>query len=245
MKLEEGLGAAVTPGSQHRMRSGIRGCRVLMTGFGAFPGVPFNPTAGLATELAAMRRPALENVLRTAHVFETSYAAVERALPALLAQVRPDVMLLFGLATRTPYLRIETRALNRRSALFADVQGCHPTRVAITARAPLVMRGNAPHQRLAIAARRAGVPARLSHDAGSYLCNYIYWRALELTACQPLVQFVHVPMLRGESHSITPPRALSLDDLTRASAEMLMVMLAAARNRACLEAPRVARGAAT
>jgi pyroglutamyl-peptidase len=245
MRLDVSLGTAVTPKSQPRLRSGIRGCRVLITGFGAFPGVPFNPTARLAAELAAVRRPALENVVRTAHVFETSYAAVERALPALLTEVRPDVVLLFGLATRTPYLRIETRALNRRSALFADVQGCHPTRAAIAPRAPMVMQGNAPHQRLAIAARQAGVPARLSHDAGRYLCNYIYWRALELTACQPLVQFVHVPAVRGDPRGLTARRGLTLDDLTRASTEMLMVMIAAARSRACLEGPRTARRSAT
>ena len=220
----------MTPDSESCIRSGIRGCRVLITGFGAFPGVRFNPTAPLAAELAAVRRPGLENAARIAHVFETSYAAVEQALPAVLADVRPHVVLLFGLATRTPFLRIETRALNRRSTLFADVRGCRPTNVAITPRAPVVMRGNAPHQRLAVAARRAGVEAQLSCNAGGYLCNYIYWRALELTAGQPLVQFVHVPSVRWEPAA--QPRAMTLDDLTRAGTEMLMVLIAAARHGA-------------
>src|SRR5207253_1411523 len=91
---------------------------VLLTGFGPFPGAPFNPTAGLAQRLAARRRPAFADVSRIAHVFETSYAAVERELPALLKRVRPDVVLLFGVATRSKYLRIETRARNARSPLF-------------------------------------------------------------------------------------------------------------------------------
>jgi pyroglutamyl-peptidase len=232
MRLEQGDGTSVTPRSAPCTGSGVRGCRVLITGFGAFPGVRFNPTAGLAAELATVRRPGLENVVRIAHVFETSYAAVERTLPAVLAEVHPDVVLLFGLATRTPYLRIETRALNRRSALFADVRGRHPTSVAITPRAPVAMRGNAPHQRLAVAARRAGVPAQLSHNAGGYLCNYVYWRALELTGGQPLVQFVHVPAVRCEPAGIAPPRPMTLDDLTRAGTKMLMVLITAARNSA-------------
>lgn len=218
-----------TPPSDAAGRSGGQTCRVLITGFGPFPGVRFNPTAHLAVQLAAVRRPGLENVVRTAHVFQTSYAAVECALPALLAEVQPDVILLFGLATRTPYLRIETRALNRQSGLFADVRGCRPTTGAITAHAPLAMRGNAPHQRLTIAARRAGVPARLSHHAGTYLCNYVYWRALELTAGETLVQFVHVPTVRCEPGGM--PRSISLDGLTKAGAKMLMVLITAARNR--------------
>ena len=127
MGLEQRDGTAVTPRSGPCIHSGARGCRVLITGFGAFPGVRFNPTARLAATLAAVRRPGLEDVVRIAHVLETSYAAVEQALPAVLADIRPDVVLLFGLATRTPFLRIETRALNRRSALFADVRGCRPT----------------------------------------------------------------------------------------------------------------------
>ena len=35
---------------------------------------------------------------------------------------------------------------------------------------------------------------RLSRDAGRYLCNYAYWRALEqVRGARPLVQFVHIP----------------------------------------------------
>jgi len=225
-----------TPISDPAGRSGGQTCRVLITGFGPFPGVRFNPTAHLAVQLAAIRHPGLEKVVRIAHVFQTSYAAVERSLPALLAEVRPDVILLFGLATRTPYLRIETRALNRQSALFADARGCRPTTGAITPHAPLAVRGNAPHQRLTIAARRAGVPARLSHNAGAYLCNYVYWRALELTAGEALVQFVHVPTVRREPRGM--PHSMSLDDLTNAGAKMLMVLITAARNRASWTARR-------
>jgi pyroglutamyl-peptidase len=228
MRQEQAI--AGTPRTEPPIGSGVDGCRVLITGFGPFPGVRFNPTAQLAGALAAARRPGLENVVRVAHVFQTSYAAVERALPALLAEVQPDIILLFGLATRAPYLRIETRALNRRSALFADARGCRPTDGAITPGAPVAVRGNAPHQRLAIAARRAGVPARLSHNAGAYLCNYVYWRALELTAGQPLVQFIHVPPVRREPRRL--PRALTLDDLTRAGTQMLLMLVAAARHRA-------------
>ena len=67
--------------------------RVLITGFGRFPGAPFNPTAALARRLATKRRPALADAFRTAHVFRTSYAAVENELPKLIArqgELQPD-----------------------------------------------------------------------------------------------------------------------------------------------------------
>ncbi len=166
---------------------------VLITGFGPFPGAPFNPTAALAKRLARRRRPALSGTDRIAHVFPTSYAAVERELPDLIDRHRPDLVLLFGLAPRTPHLRIEARARNRRSTLFADVDGMHPS-LAIRAGGPTALVARARQQPLRIAARTARVPARLSTDAGKYLCNFAYWRALELTRSHAgLVQFVHVP----------------------------------------------------
>ena len=64
---------------------------ILITGFGPFPGAPFNPTGALVTELARRRIPALRHIRRVAHVFATSYAAVDRELPALLALLVLDV----------------------------------------------------------------------------------------------------------------------------------------------------------
>ncbi len=85
---------------------------ILITGFGPFPGAPFNPTEPLVDELARRRHPALAGVRRVAHVFRVSYEAVDRELPELLAREQPDVLVMFGLAARTPHIRIETRARN-------------------------------------------------------------------------------------------------------------------------------------
>jgi len=96
---------------------------ILITGFGRFPGAPFNPSAPLACAVGKRRRPAFADARRVVHIFETSYAAVDRELPELMAQHRPDIVLMFGLAGRTPFVRIETRARNTRSVLFPDVIG--------------------------------------------------------------------------------------------------------------------------
>lgn len=86
--------------------------RILLTGFGPFPGAPHNPTQPLVARLAQLRRPALDDVAIASHIFPVTYAAVDRQLPELLAKAKPDALLMFGLAARTPYLRIETRARN-------------------------------------------------------------------------------------------------------------------------------------
>jgi hypothetical protein len=85
---------------------------ILVTGFGPFPGAPFNPTGQLVERLARLRRPALNDVTIVPHVFQTSYAAVDHDLPKLIARHKPDALLMFGLASRSKTLRIETRARN-------------------------------------------------------------------------------------------------------------------------------------
>jgi pyroglutamyl-peptidase len=218
---------------------------VLLTGFGPFPGAPFNPTTGLAQRLATRRRPAFAGVRRIAHLFQTSYAAVERELPALIKRVRPDVVLLFGVATRSKYLRIETRARNARSLLFPDAVGDRPRAGIIAIGEPATRSGRAPQRALLAAVRAQRLPARLSPSAGRYLCNFAYWHALAATegSNAPLVQFIHVPTVRfGSMRPAAGPRLTSAD-LLRAGEAALTALIVAARARRRQRRPLVAQAA--
>jgi pyroglutamyl-peptidase len=183
---------------------------VLITGFGPFPGAPFNPSGGLALALAKRRQREFAGVRRIAHVFETSYAAVDRDLPRLLRQHRPDIVLMFGLAARTPFVRIETRARNAASMLFPDVDGRVLRESAIAPNAPASLTARAPFARLLAAARATRANVRLSRDAGDYLCNYAYWRALEASRSGTLVQFIHVPLGRPGGNVLRAGEAILL-----------------------------------
>src|SRR5690242_2311329 len=58
--------------------------RVLITGFGPFPGAPYNPTQPLVARLVRLRRPAFDNVELSSHIFPVTYSAVDRQLPLAL-----------------------------------------------------------------------------------------------------------------------------------------------------------------
>jgi pyroglutamyl-peptidase len=197
---------------------------ILVTGFGRFPGAPFNPTAALVARLARVgRRHGLNYVT---HVFDTSYGSVDRDLPALIARHRPDALVMFGLAGRRRHVSIELFARNRVSVLFPDAGGVVPSRAAILAGAPTRARGRAPFAMLLAAARSSRTRTALSHDAGNYLCNYVYWRALE-AAARPggprLAVFVHVPPVaqRPRPRIRVKRRHFTLDQLVRAGAAIL------------------------
>jgi pyroglutamyl-peptidase len=196
---------------------------LLITGFGPFPGAPYNPSALVAKQLARRRRPAFAEVRRIVHVFPTSYASVDRDLPVLIRRHSPDALLMFGFAARTPYLRIETRAQNGATTVYADAdRGKFATR-RLTPGAPSALKIRAPSAPMLQAARTSGVPARLSRDAGRYLCNALFFRGLEASARRGgprVAAFVHVPKL---GCGINPAA------LTRAGEAIALAILAAAR----------------
>jgi len=199
---------------------------VLLTGFGPFPGVQINPTGALVQRLAQDRPRPGER--RAAHVFCTSYEAVDRDLPPLLVREQPDVLVMFGLAARTPHLRVETCARNVVSRTVPDAVGNLPKGSMIATGGAALLPIRAPTQQLLRAARQAGVNAALSRNAGSYLCNYLCWRATE-AAARPggprLAAFVHVPRI-GSPHGSRP---LTFDDLVRAGEAIVRAAVGAAR----------------
>ncbi|MGA2567753.1 MAG: pyroglutamyl-peptidase I [Pseudolabrys sp.] len=204
---------------------------ILVTGFGPFPGAPFNPTGPLVKALARMRRPCLADAKIVAHVFPTSYAAVDRDLPRLIARHKPDVLLMFGLAPRARTVRIETRARNTVS-LLPDAGGAALHRHAIVFGGPGTIALPAPAQDLLAAVRALHVPAALSRDAGRYLCNYLCWRAAEANqkGGPRVVAFVHVPPVRRgpAAHRRGKNRRLTLADLARAGSVLLSAIAVAA-----------------
>ncbi|MDB5564065.1 MAG: peptidase [Tardiphaga sp.] len=209
--------------------------RILITGFGPFPSAPVNPTQALVQRLAALRRPAFADVERIVHIFPVTYSAVDRELPQLLAQHRPDALLMFGLASRTPFVRIETRARNAVTMLWPDADHTRVRQASIVRGADAI--GFGPHTALLLrAALGAGVDARISRNAGSYLCNYLSWRGIEAarTLDGPrLAAFVHVPLLARDAAS----RRMTLEELVYGGEAMLLETIRL--TRAKLREPRL------
>jgi len=205
--------------------------RILLTGFGAFPGAPYNPTQPLVARLARLRRPALDEVEISSHIFPVTYAAVDQQLPEVLAAQKPDALLMFGLASRTSYLRIESRARNAVTMLWPDAANTRSSKRGIAGHADAMLFG--PHTaKLLRAARLTGIDARASRDAGAYLCNYLSWRAIEnVKAGGPqLAAFIHIPLLArsGAVRRKGAPR-ITLEELVDAGEAMLMEMVRLAR----------------
>jgi pyroglutamyl-peptidase len=170
--------------------------RVLITGFGPFPGVADNPSAWLA-EMFAARRAEFDCELH-ARILPTEWEAVA-LMPPLYETLQPHVMIHFGLNARAKTFRIEKSAHNR-AARRADAKGALPAIPTIRNPGPDRFDTSLPAASLAAHLRMCGLPAVTSRSAGRYLCNFLYYHSLDWARGRtetPLILFVHIPPLSG------------------------------------------------
>ena len=206
---------------------------VLIVGFGPFPGAPRNPSAELVCALGKRRRPALVDTRVVTAVLPTSYAAVRDELPKLLETYYPDAVLFFGLASRARFLRIERRAVNAVTGFYPDATRTKSARRNFMPGMPAEFRVRADVVRLASAARATGIDARLSRDAGRYICNAALYRTLHAARQDGprLIAFLHIPRPRRRARLDAKrgrPRP-TLDMLVRAGEAVLIALMAQAR----------------
>ncbi len=178
----------------NRLRGGP--IRLLVTGFGPFPGVRDNPSERLVGRIAADRRLLRISAgeVRTA-VLQTEWDRVRLGAPELLAAHDPDVVLHFGVHARAGGFRVERWARNRMGAL-PDARGRSYRACEIVRGAPRALPAGGPAGKLVSHLRGLGLPAEISTDAGRYLCNMLFYlSALHArnTGRPHAVQFVHIP----------------------------------------------------
>ena len=209
--------------------------RVLLTGFGPFPGVADNPSAWLAETLAQRPPPRDVDAEFHARVLPTAWQAAQ-SMPRLYDELQPHVMIHFGVSQRAKTFRIERFAHNR-AARRADAYGLMPSGPLIQAEGAERFDTTLPGAAVAAHLRACGVAAASSRSAGSYLCNFLYYHSLDWALRQPdprLVLFVHVP----------PLDLFAPETLLRGGQETLRFVLASADTRQMSPAtgPAFARG---
>lgn len=152
--------------------------RTLVTGFGPFWDVDENPSAKLA-----------EAVGRPSTVLEVSYDAVEDFIFHLDSDSF-DRLLLLGVAPGRSHLCAELFARNTYG-IRPDVRGTE--RVGQIQQGQPLLLGTTLFGEEALSEVLVNDPnMRLSLDAGSYLCNFTYFKALVAFPSKQ-VGFLHVP----------------------------------------------------
>ena len=226
---------------QTSVRSNSRGRTILVTGFGAFPGAPRNPTQAIVAALGR-HRPRLQRLGVNLHVavLPVRFAAIDEALADLAARHKPDVIMHLGVASRRRRLSVETRALNRSGPLHPDASGCCPAQILVPG-GPSSLRATYPAPRILAALRKSGVAAERSIDAGDYVCNATLFRSL-LAPAAAEIGFLHVPKARSGVRPLHRVRHPGMPVAAMTQAILIAILALAPRRDCSLQAKHGGRG---
>ncbi|MFD9892169.1 pyroglutamyl-peptidase I [Amycolatopsis sp. NPDC059027] len=164
--------------------------KVLVTGFAPFGGEAVNPSWQAVSALAAGRDDVVAVELPCE--FDASLPALRKAIE----QHGPALVVCVGQAGGRPDVTPERVAINLVDARIPDNAGAQPVDVPVIADGPAAYFSTLPVKACVAAIREAGVPASVSHTAGTYVCNQVFYGLMHLLATEfPGARggFVHVP----------------------------------------------------
>lgn len=201
---------------------------ILVTGFDRFGKLAFNPTQALVEHLAT-EPPQTNGVELRCRVLPTEYDAAARMIEMLIRDVRPAVVLGFGVSIRRDTVCLERFALNLDDAAIADNAGCVRRGTEIAPGGPAALRTNVDIASVLKRLVDEGVRAEISNHAGTFVCNHAYYRALRMLETQRLQTrclFVHVPMPTdgAATDPPTPGRSWAMAELLRVARSILSAL---------------------
>jgi pyroglutamyl-peptidase len=192
--------------------------RALLTCFDAFAGSAVNASERAVMAVDPEALPADLELVRVR--LPTVFGACVDALREALEAHAPDVVVCVGQAGAHPAVAIETIAKNWDAPKLPDNAGQQPDPRACVPGAPASLRCSLPTSAVLEALSDQGIAARLSEDAGDFVCNHLFYGLMhELTRREDARGgFIHLPCLPedGEPGLPTPVAAKALETIVRA-----------------------------
>jgi pyroglutamyl-peptidase len=165
---------------------------MLLTGFESYGGRSLNPAEQVVKQLDGAE---IRGIRVNGRTLPVDYQGLRRRITRLIEDTQPRAVICLGLWPGTPMLRLERIAVN-----IADFE--IPDNLGHMARGPVVEGGaeayasTLPIHAIQDRLLEAGIPARLSASAGTFLCNALMYHALGISAERAPAApsgFIHLP----------------------------------------------------
>ena len=170
----------------------------LVTGFMPYGGRGVNPAAEIAR---AVEGKTIAGAPVVSRLLPVAFAEILATAEALLREINPAVVVSVGLWPGEPVIRIERVGLNVADFEIADNLGYVATDEPVLGNGAVGKLATLPIKAIEEALLDAGIPARISSTAGTYLCNaclYSFLSAAEAMRQPIACGFIHVPYLPSQ-----------------------------------------------
>jgi len=130
----------------------------------------------------------------------------------LINEQKPDYLISFGLNGKISHIALERVAINMVDARIPDNNGEQPKDMIIKEDGPVAYWSTLPLRTMEKKLKEAGIPAKISYSAGTYICNYVMYSALHFIKEKGLntkAGFIHIPFLPEQC--VEHPERSSMD----------------------------------
>lgn len=164
---------------------------LLLTGFEPFGGASTNPSQEIAR--------ALDGTMAAGHcivgaVLPCVFGGARQELARLLRRHRPAVVVCLGVAEGRSGITPERVAINLEDARIPDNAGAQPWDRPVVRGGPAAYWSTLPVKAIVAELACHGIPAAVSHTAGTFVCNHIFYSLLHaLRRRRVPAGFIHVP----------------------------------------------------
>lgn len=188
---------------------------VLVTGFDPFGGENVNPAWEAVQALAEHKH---EHYLIEARQLPTVFGKSIEKLNRYVEDISPDVVICVGQAGGRSTFSLERIAVNVNDARIPDNEGNLPIDTPVVAGGPVGYWTTLPIKAIARKLREEGVPASISHTAGTFVCNQVFYGLMHCIATvKPGTKggFIHIPYLPQQAAHHPGQPSMALDTIVK------------------------------
>lgn len=162
--------------------------KILLTGFEPFGGCERNISwdAVSALDYEGVRKELLP----------VSFKRAAREIERLLDEYEPQVLLMFGFASKRDKVNIERVAINVMDSTNPDNDGYQPVDEPVSRGGKTAFFATIPIKDIVKHLNESEIPASVTNSAGTYVCNTVMYSALqhiEKLGKHCIAGFIHLP----------------------------------------------------
>jgi pyroglutamyl-peptidase len=196
---------------QLQNRGGRYGVRpIVITGFPPYGGRSLNPAHEI---MRAIDGKTIEGVEVIGRPLPVSIKALAGEVNRIVEEHQPSAVISFGLWPGEAVIRLERVGINLGDFEIPDNDGTILQDTTLSSNGAEARFATLPLRRIEQAMLEAGIPAKVTSTAGTYLCNACLYRFLEATQGRfprTICGFIHVPYLPEQvAQALTQRRNLN------------------------------------
>ena len=198
--------------------------KILVTGFDPFGEEKINPAAEVVKMLPEEIGGAEIIKLEIPTVFHKSVELIKE----VLKKGEPDYVISIGQAGGRFGITPERVAINLDDARIPDNEGNQPIDARIRFDGENAYFSQLPIKAMVQAMQKAGIPASISHTAGTFVCNHVMYQVLHLTHTEftkTKAGFIHIPFLPEQVIDRPGTPSMNLNDMVRGISVAIEAMI--------------------